>query len=503
MKRIVRFKDAPPTCFERTPRPGLRRPRAVAPFTLMPAGIFHYAARATFATIVFAIVATTILLQPPKRFNDFDQPFYLTIAYDINHHGVFSNGIFDGVDSTVAVPPPGKFFAPVYPGLVALVARLDGRFAKTIDCGVEANEAQRDDAACDHYAAPIRIMHAVLLTLGVLAIGAAAEIIFASAAVFWLATGLATLALLPDAYLFALAMTESVTFALYNLAALALVLALRDPHVGRMLLAGVLFGLLALTRPSFAVLAPVAVISIAVNGLWLSSAGWRVFARPALAFALAWMAIVGPWLVRNHVSVGTWGLTEEYGSAALIERFAYDDMSARELALAFPYCLPEIGEPMVSWAFGPAAMERFVYYTPRSFFHVGRANRDRLVEAHGRLDPLIGQVIRDEMRERWWRYLLVSVPLAWCGAWVGGYLGLALVPLFAWGCIAALRRSQSLFLLYAAPALVMLGLHAAVANHTTRYNLILTGPFSAAAAWLIVERARPRPAPTPAPRRPP
>jgi hypothetical protein len=32
----------------------------------------------------------------------------------------------------------------------------------------------------------------------------------------------------------------------------------------------------------------------------------------------------------------------------------------------------------------------------------------------------------------------------------------------------------------------MLGLHAAVANHYTRYNLILIGPFSAGAAWMIV-----------------
>ena len=44
-------------------------------------------------------------------------------------------------------------------------------------------------------------------------------------------------------------------------------------------------------------------------------------------------------------------------------------------------------------------MERFVYYTPKSFFHVGRAHRDKLVEAHGRLDPLIKDLIRDEMRE--------------------------------------------------------------------------------------------------------
>ena len=68
-------------------------------------------------------------------------------------------------------------------------------------------------------------------------------------------------------------------------------------------------------------------------------------------------------------------------------------------------------------------------------------------------------------------------------------LGLALVPLFVGACVLAVRRSKSLFLLYAAPAVVMLGLHAAVANHYTRYNLILIGPMSAGAAWIIVQMA--------------
>ena len=44
---------------------------------------------------------------------------------------------------------------------------------------------------------------------------------------------------------------------------------------------------------------------------------------------------------------------------------------------------------------------------------------------------------------------------------------------------------------------------AALANHYTRYNLILIGPFSAAAAWFISERARRRTALTPAPPRRP
>ncbi len=100
---------------------------------------------------------------------------------------------------------------------------------------------------------------------------------------------------------------------------------------------------------------------------------------------------------------------------------------------------------------------------------------------------MIKDVIADEMRQRWWRYLLVSVPLAWCGMWAGGLLGLVLVPLFAGACVLAVRRSKPLFLLYAAPTLVMLGLHAAVANHYTRYNLILIGPMSAGAAWIVTQ----------------
>jgi hypothetical protein len=88
------------------------------------------------------------------------------------------------------------------------------------------------------------------------------------------------------------------------------------------------------------------------------------------------------------------------------------------------------------------------------------------------------------MREKWWRYILVTLPLAWCGLWVGKLWGLIVIPLFAWACVRAARR-RPLFLLYALPALIMVALHAAVANHYSRYNLILIGPASAGAAWIL------------------
>ena len=58
-------------------------------------------------------------------------------------------------------------------------------------------------------------------------------------------------------------------------------------------------------------------------------------------------------------------------------------------------------------------------------------------------------------------------------------------------CIAAGRRSRgSLFLIYSIPPIAILGLHAAVANQYTRYNLILIGPFSVGAAWMAVRMIR-------------
>jgi hypothetical protein len=332
----------------------------------------------------------------------------------------------------------------------------------------------------------MHLIHAALLGLGVLAIALAAERIFGNGRVFWLAGGLATVALLPEADLFSFVMTESLTFSLYSLAALALVRALQAPRIGILLAAGCLFGLLTLTRTSYVVLAPVLLALIAINGRWVIHTNWRRITQHLVVFAIGWTAVIGPWAARNATSVGHWGLTEEYGSATLIERFAFNDMTGREFALAFPYCLPEIGEPLIKLTFGAEAMQRFVYHTPGSFFHTGRLHRDKLVEAHGRLDPIIGGIMRDEMSRNWWRHLLVSVPLGWCGMWIGGWLGLALVPLFAGAAVTATRRSRPLFLLYSAPAFVMLGLHAAVANHYIRYNLILIGPFSAGAAWIII-----------------
>src|SRR5215208_2169810 len=438
------------------------------------------------AVTAFAVLATAILLQPQKRLSDFDQSFYLTIAYDLDRHGVFSNGIFDTTDSTVTAPPPGMFFVPLYPALVLAAMKLDSRFAKAVTCSVESNEGHRDETTCDIYAAPMLIIHALLLALAVLAIATAGKLLFGGRAVFWIAGILATGSLATESEILSYVMTESLTFSLYSFTVLALILGWKTGRSPHFVLAGCLLGLLCLTRPSFLVVVPVAVVLILLNG-WLFGVRQKQVWTHVIAFAVTFAIVLGAWMTRNAISVGKVGVSQEYGSAALIERFAYNDMTAREFVRAFPYCMPGIGDLAFDLIYGTDSMHRFVFHTPNSFFHVGRGRREALVKEHGKLDPLIGGIVGEEMRTSWWRHLLVSIPLGWCGMWVGWLWSLALVPLFGWACIRAVRRRLPKLLLYSAPALVMLALHALVANHYTRYNLILIGPYSAGAAWIIRE----------------
>jgi hypothetical protein len=432
------------------------------------------------------IIGLSILSRPDWKLRDFDQVFYVTIAYDLDRYGTFSNGIFDPVDSSVQPAQPGMFFGPVFPALVFAVMKLDDRFAEAVRCSVDSNRGHRDESTCEAYEVPIRIVNSVLLTIGAAAIGLAAELIFRrSPWTFLLAVLFTTAALATEADIFSFVMTESVIFAIYSVFAWTFLRALMRPGVMRFAIAGATLGLLSLTKPSFVVLLPASVAIIVAFGYWITKASRNLIGAQALMLALAFMCIVGPWMARNYVSLGKFELTKEYGSAVLVERFAYDDMTAQEFFLAFPYCTPGIGDLLFDKVYGADSMHRFVYHTPGSFFHTGRERRDSLIEQNGQIDPLIGQLVREELTSNWWRYLAVTIPLAWCGMWPGGIVTLFLLPLFIASVLRAVRAREPSLIFYAAPALLMLGLHAVVANHYTRYNLILIGPYSVGAAWII------------------
>jgi hypothetical protein len=440
------------------------------------------------AAVVVSLLAIglSILSRPEWKLRDFDQVFYVTIAYDLDRYGTFSDGIFDPVDSSVQPAKPGMFFGPVFPAIVHAAMKLDSRFAEAVRCSVDSDRGHRDESTCEPYELPVRILNVVLLVIGAAAVGLAAELMFQRTPwMFAFADLLTTAALASEGQIFSFVMTESAIFAIYSVFAWLLLRALMRPTTIRFVIAGATLGILALTKPSFAVLLPAGLVLLFGSGYWITKNPINLMARHLLAFALAFACIVAPWVARNYASVGKFGLTKEYASAALVERFSYDDMTALEFFLAFPYCTPAIGDLFFDKIYGADSMHRFVYHTPESFFHTGRDRRDALIEQNGQIDPLIGQLIRDEMASSWLRYLLVNIPLAWCGMWPGGIVTLLLLPLFAMSVVKAVRARKPDLLLYAAPAVLMLVLDAAVGNHYTRYNLILIGPYSVGAAWII------------------
>jgi hypothetical protein len=96
--------------------------------------------------VSFVLLGLTILTRPEWKLRDFDQVFYVTIAYDLDRYGVFSDGIFDPVDSSVQPAQPGMFFGPVFPAMVFAVMKLDDRFAEAVRCSVESNRGHRDES---------------------------------------------------------------------------------------------------------------------------------------------------------------------------------------------------------------------------------------------------------------------------------------------------------------------------------------------------------------------
>ena len=57
--------------------------------------------------------------------------------------------------------------------------------------------------------------------------------------------------------------------------------------------------------------------------------------------------MLDPWMIRNAISVGKMGITEDYGFASMIDRLAFDNMTAKKFALPAPYCFGTIGPPPV------------------------------------------------------------------------------------------------------------------------------------------------------------
>jgi hypothetical protein len=186
----------------------------------------------------------------PSTLIDFDDRFYLGVAYDIRHEGIFSDGFVFSEPGPGSNRPPGMFFAPLYPAFLAVIGSLDGKFARAMDCTVETRASH--EAHCPTDAALLNAVQFCLLVSTYVLIVYLATVIFASRRIAWL-----TLVFLLAAgnYLMRAvpyAMTEVMTLFFVTASMAAAVTATSSGAQRRWwAAAGIALAMAALTRPNF------------------------------------------------------------------------------------------------------------------------------------------------------------------------------------------------------------------------------------------------------------
>lgn len=434
---------------------------------------------------VFVVLAGTLLSRDPPNITESDQVFYHSIAYDLDRYGVFSNGVWGPAGRDTQPPPAGMMYMPLYPALVWLGMKLDPRLAAAVTCANQARQHPTVQQTCDAYTRPMMWIHALLLSIGVIAVAVAGAMIVPGAWVFPLTAIIAAAGVYSHAGLFSFMMTEALTFCLYSLAMLAFIAAIKTPRPLFFALSGAALALLVLDRPSFIILAPL--LPALVMFKYWSRGAVRALLAKSLVFLICFEAVLLPWQARNYLSVGKFGLSEEYGAFNIVVRFGYNQMTLAGGLIGFPAALPQIGLPLTRALFGEDAPRALGWgWNEDSLYGAGGRRAFALRGEYGRLDPVIAHVVIEELRTNWWRYLLTTIPIAWTSMWVGQTWGLILIPIFAFVLFYQVRRRETLLLYYSAPALTMILAHAAFANHAVRFNIGFIGPVSVAAAYFLL-----------------
>jgi hypothetical protein len=361
--------------------------------------------------------------------NGFDQPFYLGIAQDLRQTGNFTNGfMFDAVPQG-ATRAPGMRFVPLYPASLALIASIDPGLRAGMECVVAT---AGKDASCPMAAPVARGVQFAELAGFFLMVWALGGWVGGGRRMAWLTLALALVASPLLLRSVGTLMTEITCLVLVTGAMTCAVAAARAAAargLGLAVLAGVLLGLSALTRPAFQYLIPFAACLGAV-------AAWRRGRSlvPVAAFFAGGVAVLCPWILRNTLQFGRPALTFGYDSHTLVQRIAFDTMTWREYRLAYLCWLPD-GTALGRQLIGPGACDRFGWdNVPNSFYSLGlRHMLDQTLAAAGGYQHHMAYLLHTYIFRMPVWHMLVSVPLALRGAYVAHWWGFGLlVPCLIW-----------------------------------------------------------------------
>ncbi|MBK8909579.1 MAG: hypothetical protein IPM60_17440 [Rhodospirillales bacterium] len=445
------------------------------------------AAHAAAALMVAALVTLLQVLRLDPVVPLADAHGYGSIALDLHRYHTFTDGS-ELSPWPQPEPPPGMFVAPLYPSLVAGVLAMDLDSADRLACMLE-HRARAVEAGCDLDLGLLVSVQAALATISAFLVFVAGSLVCGSLACAWLAM---LLALATGEYaLYAVQiLTENLMFPLFTGFAIAAVLAWRRPTVVRWLAAGLLVGLAALVRPSFAYLFYASVV-FAFVGLVVRGRG-RV-GRTALMtsmLALGYGIVVAPWVTRNVMLLGVADITAGYGGHELALRLSYNAMTWQEWLVAFVYWLPGFGDSLAATLFDPDLYERLAFDHLDGYYRIGQTFYRKTLAAAGRPEAHVAYLVQTFMLAEPIKHVMVTFALLWRGLWVAKEWGLVAFVCFVPMAVVAVRRRWSEAIVFVLPPWFMAGFHAFVSVSVVRYNLILIPCFAIAMAWAMLLLAR-------------
>lgn len=513
--------------------------------TLFPGGTERLrvaAAALSFALCTLALSWPTGDIGPPQAS---DREQLESIAFNLARHGEFHNGSRLAEARAAGDTTVYSRREPGYPLYLAAVYASSSGF-ESLDQECLMNEA------CEA-AAPLRQrVWGLTFALGAAAVAFTFLMTFILASRSWpmaLAGGTVSLLVIPPiltrdipSFLAGVLLLGHATLAAQTW---------RQPRLATGALSGLCLGLLVLTRAVFQYwLVGVAVVLAA--GLWRDVARRRTLAPACAALVVTAWAVTLPWMVRNAVQAGHFGISGRDGEVLAI-RAEYGRMTWAEVGGAFAYYLPDF--PFVGGAVRDRAMRwlepenfgyaRFDRANPEGFYRrIKNQKGDVAARADG-IDPqwrlgirsrehqvtrdtVLKQAAADQILADWPKQGILTVAFAERGAGLsvgscysivgpaseryGWKIGwpvsqacelakewvLLFVPLAGVMIVLAWRRRDVAWALLLAPIVYGFGIHAVATHFIERYSrplipaLAVVATLAAREAWHRFENMRQR-----------
>jgi 4-amino-4-deoxy-L-arabinose transferase-like glycosyltransferase len=222
--------------------------------------------------------------------------------------------------------------------------------------------------------------------------------------------------------------------------------------------AGISFGLMTLTRAIFQYALPIVALFL-VWSHWRERTKRSAVVRGTTLFVLGYFVVVAPWMARNYAHFGRATISERSG-VVLYTRAEFATMNRYEYLASFLYWTPG-ASGLLTRLFAPKHYARFDETNREGFLLHARFRRTIWERLHGGNTLAADVVLKREALQRIashpFRYLAVTLPIAWRGILVEEFLTPLVSPIlfgsFFWLAARAARHRDAKLL-----ALVLTGL---------------------------------------------